>query len=57
LYQIGDVHARSWIAFGTDASQHAASSLGTDSGRLQSTWCALHAQVFQRQLGFSTTRA
>ena len=48
VYQIGDVQSRSWIVFGNRGSSHA-------SGRPPSG-SALHCQVVQRQLGFSSTR-
>ena len=48
-YQMGDVHARSWIRHGRSGSPHAAGR--SSSGR------AAHCSAFQRQLGFSTTRA
>jgi hypothetical protein len=54
---MGEVHARSWIVLRWLGSQQAASSDGTESGRLQSTACALQTRVLQRQVGFSTTRA
>ena len=47
--QIGEVNARSWTVFGTRGC--AQPSGRSPSGR------ALHSQVLQRQLGFSTTRA
>ena len=48
-YQTGEVHARSWIRHGRSASPHAAGR--SSSGR------AAHCSAFQRQLGFSRTRA
>ena len=48
-YQIGEVHARSWILQGRSGAMHAAGR--SSSGR------AAHCSAFQRQLGFSTTRA
>jgi hypothetical protein len=56
VYQIGDVHARSRIVFGTASSQHDASVGGTLAVAAQSTCAALQTYAFQRQLGFSSTR-
>ena len=52
-YQIGDVHARSWIVFGTLSSQQESSPSGM-SPLSQSTRARWQTQLLQRQLGIRT---